>query len=432
MARVRGGNTGFAVALVIFGCGFVISLLVAIIFYTKIEEAKVNEQQAKDDLKVFITGGETTQANEYKSTEGTVFGNMRDKIIDLDSDLREAQEEITKLTSATKNMESVYGVLANEKKAVEDQLAAEVASSAKTSADLKADLDQAQRETLSMQDQVTALQERLNDALKDADQAAQDRIAQLTEEVKALETTGFNTEREKEEWRKKYQDLLASLPKPPTPNTTTPDGEVASVFGDGNDLFITRGRKDGLVMGMTFEVFDPLPVIKLAVTGEARGKATIEVYGLNEDSATCRVVRRDRNVNITPGDPIVNLAYDPNMTIRMYAFGDFDIEGDGGTNDIGRIEAIIKDSGAELIELTKNDAGIPILTPDLNYIVLGEKPVLPEKPSDQDFDPVKIAEYQAQLSAYEAYFRIVDDAKIMRIPVLNQGRFLDLMGYYVR
>lgn len=432
MARVRGGNTGFAVALVIFGCGFVISLLIAIIFYTKIEEAKVAEIQAKDDLKAFITGGETTQANDFKSPNSTVFGNMLIKIRDMEADLREANDQITKLDRQTKEMEAQFATLDGQKKQVEDQLAAERTSSAQTMEERKAAIDKALRDNLSQQDKINAMQALLDDALENADEAARNRIAELTEQLKTFEADLFERDRELQDAISARDRAIAALPKPPAPNTTTPDAEVASVFGDGNDLFITLGRKDGLVMGMTFEVFDPLPIIKLAVTGEARGKATIEVYGLNEDSATCRVVRRDRSININPGDPVVNLGYDPNMTIRMYAFGEFDIENDRGTNDIGRIEAIIKNSGAELIELTKNDAGIPVLTPDINYIVLGEKPILPDKPGADEFDPVKIAEYQAQLAAYEAYFRIVDDAKILRIPVLNQERFLDLMGYYQR
>lgn len=432
MARVRGGNAGFAVALVIFGCGFVISLLVAIIFYTKIEEAKVAEQQAKDDLKVFIQGGETTQANDYKSPNATVFANMRDRISDLNDDLSEANEKVTKLDRQTKEMEKQYTTLDGQKTLVEQQFAADKTSSAQVMEERKEAVEKALSENAVLQDKIKELQDLLNASLENADEAARNRIAELTEQVKAFEGDKFALTGERDDWKRKYDQLLASLPKPPAPNTTTPDAEVASVFGDGNDLFITLGRKDGLVMGMNFEVFDPLPVIKLAVTGEARGKATIEVYSLSEDSATCRVVRRDRNININPGDPVVNLGFDPNMTIRMYAFGEFDIEGDGGTNDIGRIEAIVKDSGAELIELTKNEAGIPILTPDINYIVLGEKPILPDKPGPDEFDPVKIAEYQALLAAYEAYFRIVDDAKIMRIPVLNQERFLDLTGYYER
>ncbi len=432
MAKVRGGNTGFAVALVIFGCGFVIALLVAIIFYTKIEEAKVAELQAQEDLKVFITGAETTQANDFKSTDATVFTNMLIKIRDLEADLREANDQIAKLTRETNEMEAQYATLSGQKTAVEEALTIEKRTASETMEERKASIEKALRENVALQAKINEMQDRLTKALEDADAAARDRIAELTEQVKAFETDKFDLERRVADAERFLKIEIEKRPKPPVPNTTTPDGEVASVFGDGNDLFITLGRKDGLVMGMTFEVFDPLPIIKLAVTGEARGKATIEVYGLDENSATCRVVRRNRSINIAPGDPIVNLGYDPNMTIRMFAFGSFDIENDGGTNDIGRIEALIKESGAELVEVPRTDAGIPILTPDINYIILGGKPELPDKPAADDFDPVKIAEYQAQLAANEAYFRIVDEAKILRIPVLNQNRFLDLIGYYVR
>ncbi|MFK7788141.1 MAG: hypothetical protein AB8C95_01440 [Phycisphaeraceae bacterium] len=432
MARVRGGNTGFAVALVIFGCGFVIALLVAIIFYTKIEEAKVAEQQAKDDLSAFITGGETTQANDFKAPGTTVFSNMLVKIRDLEADIREAKDQVTKLTRETSEMEAQYATAIGQKTAVEEQLRVEKLTGAETMEERKANIDKALRDNAALQDKISEMQTILSRTADDADAAARERIAQLTEELKGFEGDKFELESALQLAIRDRDNAISALPKPPVPNTTTPDAEVASVFGDGNDLFITLGRKDGLVMGMTFEVYDPLPIIKLAVTGEARGKATIEVYGLDDDSATCRVVRRDRSINISPGDPVVNLGFDPNMTIRMFAFGSFDIENDGGTNDIGRMEALIKESGAELVKVTKTDTGIPVLTPDINYIILGAKPELPEKPAADEFDPVKIAEYQAQLAANEAYFRIVDEAKILRIPVLNQDRFLDLIGYYVR
>lgn len=432
MARVRGGNAGFAVALVIFGCGFVISLLIAIIFYTKIEEHKVAEKQAKDDLQVFITGGETTQANDYKQGGATVFGNMLIKIRDYEADVREANDQITKLERQTKEMEVQFATLDDQKKDVEGQLVAERQTSAQTMEERKDSIDKALRDNAALQAQVNEMQGKIADYVKDADAAAQDRISELTEQVKAFEGQKFDLERALATAIGDRDKAIRALPKPIADNTTTPDAEVASVFGQGNDLFITLGKRDGLVMGMTFEVFDPQPVIRLNTAGEARGKATIEVYGLKDDAATCRVVRRDRGSSLNPGDPIVNLAYDPNLTIRMYPFGSFDIEGDGGTNDIGRIQAIIKDSAAELVEVSKTDAGIPILTPEINYIILGEKPELPDKPAGDEFDPVKIAEYQAKLAANEAYFQILDEAKILRIPVLNQDRFLQLMGYYER
>ena len=433
MARVRGGNTGFAVALVIFGCGFVIALLVAIIFYTKIEEHKVAEDNAVKELAEFISGAETAQANQHKSNNATVFGNLKNDISDLDNALREANDKVTKLEGEMRQMEDTYETLAGEKKLLEDQLNAERKTSQQTMEERKQAHDQAMRDNATLAAQNADIQEKLNVALKDADEAAQARITELTEQFKEEENNKLAAVQDAAKWKREYDLLLPRLPKPPPIGTTTPDAEVASVFGqDSNDLFITLGRKNGLVLGMNFEVYDPLPVIKLTDVGEARGKATIEIYALKDDSATCRVVRRDRGASINPGDPIVNIAYDPNMTIKMFAFGEFDIERDGGVNDIGRIEALIKESGAELVELTKTDAGIPILTPDINYIVLGDKPELPEEPGRDVFDPVIIAEYQAKLRANEAYFQIVDEAKILRIPVLSQERFLELVGYYVR
>ncbi|MEO0477635.1 MAG: hypothetical protein AAF085_16950, partial [Planctomycetota bacterium] len=433
MARVRGGNAGFAVALVIFGCGFVISLLVAIIFYTKIEEHKVAQQNAEEELAEFISGPETAQANEYKSNNATVFTNLRQEIDDLNIKVRESDGKVASLNRNIAEKDKQFGDVSNDRDELTTQLEAERRTAEQTMNERKEALDRALRENATLNTQKAEIEARLQDFLNNADEAAKARIAELTEQLKVEENAKIAAQQESEDNARLYKLLLASLPEPPRPGTTNPDAEVASVFGaNQTDLFITLGRRDGIVMGMNFEVYDPLPVIKLTDTDEARGKATIEVYGLKDDSATCRVVRRDPGAAVNPGDPIVNIAYDPNMEIKMYAFGEFDIERDGGVNDIGRIEALIKESAAELVTVTKTEAGIPILTPDITYVILGEKPELPEEPGRDVFDPVIIAEYQAKVAANEAYFQILDQATILRIPVLSQDRFLDLNGYYVR
>ncbi|MGB0767482.1 MAG: hypothetical protein ACPGYV_07205 [Phycisphaeraceae bacterium] len=432
MAKVRGGNTGFAVALVIFGCGFVIALLVAIIFYTKIETHKVNQEAAEKALAEYISNAETAQSSDYKAEGATVFGNMLIEIRNLQTDLREANDQIAKLTRETGEMEDVYNTLAGQKNAVDAELAAERQQFQTTMQERKDIVDKAIREKAELQTQINALQDKVTVAIENADEAARERIAELSEAKGTLESEIFDLKSALASARVERDNAIDALPKPPAPNTTSPDGEVASVFDGGDDLFISLGRRNSVVLGMTFEVFDPQPVIRLNTVGEARGKATIEVYGLKDDSATCRVVRRNRGANILPGDPVVNIAFDPNIDITMYAFGFFDIEGDGGTNDISRINALILENGAELGDVAKDEGGIPILTPDLNYIILGARPELPEKPSPDEFDPVVIAEYQAQVAANEAYFRIVDEAKLLRIPVLNQDRFLQLIGYYER
>lgn len=430
MARVRSGNTGFAVALVIFGSGFVISLLVAVIFYTKIETHKSAEQQAKKDLAQFITSVQTTQAKDYQSSDASVFLNMLNQIRAHEQNLGKANERIAELTHETSQMDGRARTLVEQKEEIEDQLEVEAEYYRETMEQSKASLEDALLTNTELQEQITDIQNQLNQAMESADAAARNRINELTNQLQATEGHVAEATRQTEAWKRKYNTLLAGLPTPPPLDTTNPDGQVASVFGKGNDLFINLGRRDGLVIGMTFEIFDPQPVIRLSTEGEARGKATVEVYGLEEKSAICRVVRRNRTININPGDPIVNLGYDPNMTINMLAFGDFDIDRDGGTNDLGQIEAIIQSSGAKLIEIARGENNIPVLTPDINYVILGMKPEIPDKPSDDDFDSVKDAEYRAKLAANDAYFRILDEAKQLRIPVLSQDRFLELVGYY--
>lgn len=436
MARARGANTGFAVALVIFGCGFVIATLVAIIFYTKIETHKNAEIQAKDELAKYVKPAETGPANDFIGDGRTMYANMKARIDDLDNKLNNndtgALTQIKQLEAQIVRKDTQYDSVVSTKSEVEARLEAEREQFTSIMNQRQDQIDDLINEKDALATQIGELQQKVTAAIANADQAAQARIVELNEQVTALQGEQVELEDKIRIVTLQRNEAIDKLPELPEPNTTLPDGRVASVFGAGNDLFITLGRRNGIVMGMTFEVFDPDPVIRLNTQGDARGKATVEVYGLDDDSATCRVVRLERGEQIDPEDPIVNIGYDPNMDITMYASGFFDIEGDGGTNDLSRINALIIKSSAEIPDLTKNDQGVPILSPDLDYIVLGTKPVLPDPPGDDVFDPQIIANYQAKLAEVEAYFSLTDQAKQLRIPVLNQNRFLDLIGYYVR
>lgn len=435
MARVR-GNTGVAVALVFFGCAFVITLVIAIIFYTKIEAAEIAKEDAIKDRQKYVTDGETGAASAYIANGKSAYAGWKDKYDALEQQLTGelgALNEIKKLEKALGEKDTEFNTYSAKAESAYKLKADEVAAKLAEIATLERELANGQREILALNAKLQDMQKQINTDIARTDSSAQERIGELTQQVGERD----NTIREREAAILELKDRVAKLeserPKVPENNTTLPDGRVTSVFEDGGrDLFIDLGRSDGLVMGMTFEVFDPEPVIRLSGQGEPRGKATIEVYALRPESATCRVVRMTRGEQIDPGDPIVNIAYDPNMDITMFAFGYFDIERDGGPSDIERIQTLITKNGATVAKLTLDEEGIPVLTPDLDYIVLGAEPVLPAAPSDQDFDPEVIAAYQAKKAEVAAYFQIVEDAKRLRIPVLNQNRFLELEGYYTR
>ena len=71
------------------------------------------------------------------------------------------------------------------------------------------------------------------------------------------------------------------------------------------------------------------------------------------------------------------------------------------------------------------------LSPETDFLVLGQEPPLPEEPRDKT-DPVTIENYNKAKSKYETYQNLMVQAKKLSIPVLNQNRFLTMVGYYQR
>jgi hypothetical protein len=68
---------------------------------------------------------------------------------------------------------------------------------------------------------------------------------------------------------------------------------------------------------------------------------------------------------------------------------------------------------------------------DVDYLVLGIEPELPA-PLKDIIDPVEIERHRELTELFNNYQRLVGQAQALRIPILNQNRFLALVGYHER
>ena len=101
--------------------------------------------------------------------------------------------------------------------------------------------------------------------------------------------------------------------------------------------------------------------------------------------------------------------------------GNFDLDRNGTATpaDAEVIKRLITQWGGNIV----NDINV-----DTDFVVLGKEPAIPEKPTEAD--PVMQADYEKAVAAYDSYQEISKKARDYRIPILNQNRFLYLVGYY--
>ncbi len=169
--------------------------------------------------------------------------------------------------------------------------------------------------------------------------------------------------------------------------------------------------------------FDADELIKVNDT-QIQGKAIVEVIRIEANSSVARVVEINDRARLEAGDNVANIAFDPSRVFTFQVYGQFDLNNDGEVDleDTDRVKNLVLDSGGELASE---------LTYEVEYLVLGVEPEFPDKPQDTT-DLLAMKEYRVQLENYQAYQDLIAQAKALNIPVLNQNRFLDLIGYYVR
>lgn len=205
------------------------------------------------------------------------------------------------------------------------------------------------------------------------------------------------------------------------------DGKIIGL-SQKDYVTINLGRGMQLVPGMTFEVYDKnkgipkLPQIPPADEAPA-GKASIEVTSVNDNSSQCRIVKLGQGEQIVEGDIIMNVVYDPQVKYNFYVFGKFDLDRNGvaTAQETEVVKRLITQWGGKLMDN---------ITVDTDFIVLGLQPVVPDYSAEELNQPENVKKKADAEKELDQYHDIVQKARELHIPVLNQNRFLYFTGFY--
>ena len=453
MARARSsGGTGMAAALVVVSILFFVSMILAIVFYTQVEKNRQDAETATDELATYVKSTEKNNPEivKLKNARSSIVGQLQENQQNLQQlisgDPSADREQINPELSSLGFVEGV--VLLDEIKRLRaeqvasklrmDGLDSQLASANMTVQDLQKQTAQTkqqyQQAVSDLNAQLQGIQEQAGAYEANVDdqrQTLEGRIAQL-QQNRQTQINQLNSQIEQRDeqiivLKRKIADIQRTgiSDKGSIDGPGQPDGRVVSIIEEENLVYINIGRVDHVLLGLPFEIFDARLGVVFDDEQKLRGKATVEVVNILDQSAVCRIVRIEPSMTVNKGDVIANVVYDPDVTYKFFVSGDFDIDNAGSPSlsDRRRVETMIEAWGGLLAKE---------LTYDVDFLVLGLEPSAPRSLPRDEVDPLTIAENAAQQQRYDEYRRLVGEAKALSISILNQNRFLALAGYYRR
>lgn len=465
MASKGGGSNGAIVAAILLGLAFAISLIFAILFYTKIEVAQQTAQNATAELDRFARGSERSGNDIIRQmmqdNSKSVVGHFMDDNGKLKQIIIGSSESSTDAINAEmENMgikgqslvQEVRRLRAEEQSAKElqDELnkkyetATKRASEAETAknrveTEYRASVDKLKSQLDKLEKDYTAFQAKADKEQK----AIVSQLGKVRDQFKDEQAKFASTENQLKSEIDVYKQRISRLESQHSGRasqeanidpSTLVDGKVASILTEQNAVYIDLGQQSHVIPGMTFEIYDPKVGVVKDNEGNYRGKATIEIINVFETTSVARVVRIPRGEEIFPGDLIANLIYDPQLKFKFFVYGEYDLDGitKATVTDRRRVENMIIKWGGILVSDASQQGDNPKLTYDVDFLIIGEEPAFPAAPSENEVDPTAIEKHAQAMKRYEAYYGLVKQAKELSIPILNQNRFLSMVGYYKR
>lgn len=206
------------------------------------------------------------------------------------------------------------------------------------------------------------------------------------------------------------------------PEQSLVDANVVAINSADNTVTLGIGRKQRVVLGLTFELYADATAIRPSESSGdyPRGKASVEVIRVDQDSCIARVLREQKGNPLVTGDVAANALYDPAKVYTFLVFGNFDPSHTGQPSPLGAadIKARIESWGGKVTDA---------LSGNVDFIVLGSRPQVPPEPSTTA--PIEIInEYVRLKDIAKKYDELFQNATQTSIPVLNENRLYTLTG----
>ncbi len=343
--------------------------------------------------------------------KGAAGQNMLTLIRQRDSEIGALTQQLTDASAARDRALTDRENEVKRVKGLEDSQKATLAA-------LNAELDKYKDEVDRYREELNQAKQGMDDRVNRIQAAASDTETHLRSEIDKLQ-------REKvlnQSLITRLQDELKGKRVGGASEDALVDAQVIGLDAAANTVVLNRGRKDNIVLGMTFAAYAEATDIRPdPSTGNyPDGKASLEVIRIDENTSTARILRERKGNPVVRGDVVANAVYDPRKTYKFLIYGNFDADGDGRATfeEQAQIRARIEAWGGKVQSE---------LTGDTDFLVLGVRPVLPPEPAGNA--PIESINFYISLRRQALrYDELFEKAQATSIPVLNQNRLYTLTG----
>lgn len=445
LARPQGsiGTGGLKAAAIGFAVAAVAAITFAIIMFTQQSDLQAAADQAAQRAQQ--QDKEATQAKQdLRATGQEVIGQEAETFADIkaaidqtrqtvagDPDVKQARIQAdTPVNAMLNSLYKLYRATADqarkleeENKSLDAKLKATLAEVTAKSEAFDARIDELTKQYEELTRQSEQFRNEANRQLEELQAARTKEREDMARELDAARKAKEDAEKALRAEKNRADELLAQLAqfKPSAEGGSAlqvKDGTIVRTVPAGDAVYIDLGRRNRIKPGMTFSVYSPVR----GIPADGKGKATIEVTNVFETTSECRVTSRVPDEPILVNDIIANPVYDRSRQYRFTVAGDFDLNFDGQTEDVG---------GKEVTRLIERMGGkvVSTVSSDTDFLVLGSPPPPPIPVVPGAENEAALAERNAELTLRrQTYETMLKEARSLSIPILTRTQFLHFLG----